>query len=166
MIQKLETIKDRKLQNGLNECVPITARTKKFPFKKDKITVITERKQFPLILSHVITVHNSQGSTLNYMKGDLSRSTGKKTATGKTYQQPISQGQFYTHLSCAKSRDKILLLNFDPEQFKLNESALENAHLGPFLSDNICKSYSSLFCFTKTNINGSPVKHIDEVLDD
>ena len=125
------------------------------------MTVIAERKQFPLILGH-----KSQGSTLNYMESDLSRSTGKKTATGKTYQQPISQGQFYTHLSCAKSRDKILLLNFDPEQFKLNESALENAHLGPFLSDNICKSYSSLFCFTKTNINGSPVKHIDEVLDD
>ena len=59
-----------------------------------------------------------------------------------------------------------MLLNFDSEQFKLNESALENAHLGHFLSDNICQSYSSLFCFTKTNINDSPVKHIVEVLDD
>ena len=125
MIQKLETIKDRKLQNGLNECVPITARTKKFPFKKDKITAIAERKQFPLILTHLITVHNSQGSTLNYMKGDLSRSTGKKTVTGKTYQQPISQGQLYTLLSLAKSRHKFFLLNFDPEQIKVNKSALE-----------------------------------------
>ena len=112
MIQKLETIKDRKLQNGLNECVPITARTKKFPFKKDKITVIAERKQFPLILSHVITVHNSQGSTLNYMKGDLGQSTGKKTVTGKTNQRPISQGQLYTLLSLAKSRHKVFFIEF------------------------------------------------------
>ena len=57
------------------------------------------------------------------MKGDLSWSTGKKSATGKTYQQPISQGQFYTLLSRAKNRDKVLLLNFDPEQIKVNESA-------------------------------------------
>ena len=192
-------MKERRLQNELKECVPITARTNKFPLKKGKITVIAERKQFPLMLGHAITVHKSQGSTLNYMKGDLSRSTGKKTATGKTYQQPISQGQFYTFLSCAKSRDKVLLLNFDPEQIKVNESALEemvrmrqesvfswqhplksfngtsmcllnirawNTHLKHFLMDNIYQSYSNLFCFTETNINGSPVKHIDEILDD
>ena len=188
------SMKDRRLRNELKECVPVTVRTKKFPLKKDKITVIAERKQFPLILGHAITVHKFQGSTLNYMKGDLSRSTGKKTATGKTYQQPISQGQFYTLLSRAKSRDKVLLLNFDPEQIKVNESALEgmvrmrqesvfswglplksfngtsvcllnirswNAHLEHFLSENICQNYPSLFCFTETNIDDSPVEHID-----
>ena len=59
------------------------------------------------------------------MKGDLSRSTGKKTATGKTYQQPISQGQLYTLLSRVTCRDKVLLLNFDPDELiKVNESAL------------------------------------------
>ena len=84
-----------------------------------------QNKEFPFILSHAIAVHKSQGSTLNYMKSDLSPSTGKKTITGKTYQQPISQGQFDTLLSRAKSRDKFLLLNFDPEQIKVNESALE-----------------------------------------
>ena len=41
-----------------------------------------------------------------------------------------------------------------------------NAYLEHFLSGNICQSYSSLFCFTETNINDSPVKHIGEVLDD
>ena len=41
-----------------------------------------------------------------------------------------------------------------------------NAHLEHFLRDNICQSYSSLFCSTETKINDSPVKHIDEVLDD
>ena len=92
-----------------------------------------------------------------------------------------------------------MLLNFDPEQIKVNESALEemvrirqesvfswqhplisfsgtsisllnirawNAQLEHFFSDNIYQSYSGLFCFTETNINDSPVKHIDEVLDD
>ena len=59
------------------------------------------------------------------MQGDLSRSTGKKTTTGKKYQQPISQGQYYTVLPCAKSRDKVLLLNFEPEDIKVNKSALD-----------------------------------------
>ena len=98
---------------------------KRFPLKKGKCTVIAERKQFPLILGHAITVHKSQGSTLAYMQGDLNRFNGKKTATGKNYQQLISQGQFYTLRSCAKSCDQVLFLNFEPEDIKLNESALE-----------------------------------------
>ena len=186
------SMKDRRLRGELKECVPVTARAKSFPLKKGKSTVVAERKQFPLILGHAITVHKSQGSTLAYMQGDLNRSTGKKTATGKNYQQPISQGQFYTLLSRAKSRDKVLLLNFEPENIKVNESALDemvrmrneslfswqhpiielngismclfnirswNVHLEHFLSDKIYSTYSSLFCFTETNINNSPAKH-------
>ena len=179
------SMKDRRLRGELKECVPVTARAKSFPLKKGKSTVVAERKQFPLILGHAITVHKSQGSTLAYMQGDLNRSTGKKTATGKNYQQPISQGQFYTLLSRAKSCDKVLLLNFEPENSKVNESALDemvrmrneslfswqhpiielngismclfnirswNVHLEHFLSDKIYLTYSSLFCFTETNI--------------
>ena len=41
-----------------------------------------------------------------------------------------------------------------------------NVHLEHFLSDKIYLTYSSLFCFTETNINDSPAKHIDEILDD
>ena len=41
------------------------------------------------------------------MQIDLNRPTGKKTATGKSYQQPISQEQFYTLLSRSKSADKV-----------------------------------------------------------
>ena len=119
------SLKDRRLCDELKECVPITARAKRFPLKKGKSTVIAERKQFPLILSHVITVHKSQGSTPAYMQGDVNRSTDKKTATAKNFQQPIPQGQFYTLLSHAKSCDKVLLLNFEPEDVKINESALE-----------------------------------------
>ena len=119
------SLKDRRLRGELKECVPITARARRFPLKKGKSTVIAETKQFPLILGHAITVHKSQGSTLAYMQSDLNRSTGKKTATGKNCQQPLSQGQFYTLLSRAKSRDKVLLLNFEPENIEVNESALE-----------------------------------------
>ena len=54
------------------------------------------------------------------MKGDLNQFTGKKSASGKDYQQPISQGQFYTLLSHAKSHDKVLLLNFEHENVKVN----------------------------------------------
>ena len=109
------------------ECVPITTRAKRFPLKKGKSTVIAERKQFPLIFGHAITVHKSQESTLAYIQDDLNRSTGKKTATGNNnnYWQPISQGQFYTLLFRTKSRDKVLLLNFEPEDIKVNESALD-----------------------------------------
>ena len=109
----------------LKEWVPITARAKRFPSRKGKSTVIAERKQLSLILGHAITVHKSQGSTLAYMQGDLNRSSGKKTATEKNYQQPISQGQFYTVLSCAQSHDKVLLLNFEPEDIKVKELALD-----------------------------------------
>ena len=44
---------------------------------------------------------------------------------GKDYQQPIFQRQFYLLLSLVKSRDKVLLLNVDPQDIKLSESALE-----------------------------------------
>ena len=99
---------------------------KEMSLNKGKITVIAERKQFLLIIGHAITPYKSQGSTLNYIKGNLSWSTRKKTGTGKTYQQPISRVQFYSLLSCAKNPDKVLLLNFDPEQINVNESALED----------------------------------------
>ena len=59
------SLKDRRLHDGLKECVPIAARAKRFALKKGKSTVIAERKQFLLILRHAITVDKSQGSTLN-----------------------------------------------------------------------------------------------------
>ena len=118
-------MKDRRFCDELKACVLITARAKRFPSKKGKSTAIAERKQLLLMFGHAITVRKSQGSTLAYMQGDLNRPTGKKTAAGKNYQQPISQGQFYTLLSRAKSHDNVLLLNFEPEDIKVNELALD-----------------------------------------
>ena len=96
----------------MKESVPISARAKRFPLKKRKSTDNAERKKFPLILGSAITVHKSQGSTMAYMYGDLNQSTDKKTATEKNCQQRISQGQCYTLLSCAKSHDNVIFLNF------------------------------------------------------
>ena len=118
------SLKNKTLHGELTECVRITARTKTFPLKKGKSTIIPERKQFSIILGHGITVRKSQRSTLAYIQGDVHRSTGKETVMGNDYQQLISQEQFYTLLSGAKSRDKVLL-NFEPEDIKVNESALK-----------------------------------------
>ena len=79
--------------------------SKKVFFEERESTVIAEKNS--LILGHAISVHKSLGSTLTYMQGNLNQSTGKKTAMGKNYQQPISeaQGQFYNLLSRDKSLD-------------------------------------------------------------
>ena len=53
------SLKDRRLCVDLKECLPLTARTTKFSVKKGKNTVIADRKQFPEILSHTITVCKS-----------------------------------------------------------------------------------------------------------
>ena len=40
-----------------------------------------------------------------------------------------------------------------------------DVHLQHCLSGRIYSTYSSLFCFTETNINDTPAKHIHEILD-
>ena len=64
------SLKDKRLLGELNEHLPITARTKRFPLKKGNSTAIAERKQFLLIVGHAITVYKSHGSSLAYTQGD------------------------------------------------------------------------------------------------
>ena len=96
------SMKDRRLHGELKECVPITARAKKFPLKKGKSTVIAEGKQFPLILGLAITAHKSQGSTMAYMQGDLNRSAGKKTNREELSTTYISGSILYLTFLCQK----------------------------------------------------------------
>ena len=53
------SLKNWRFRGELKEYVPITGRTKRFPLKKGKNTVIAERKQLSLILGHAIIVHKS-----------------------------------------------------------------------------------------------------------
>ena len=60
-------LKGRRLRGELKECVSIAA--KRFP--KVKSTIVAKKKQFPVILDQAITVHKSQGRTIDYMQGNL-----------------------------------------------------------------------------------------------
>ena len=91
--------KDKRLPGELKHCVPISVQTKTFPVaKKDNVRI--ERKQFPLVTAHALTIHKAQGSTMEYMTGDMDRTT--KTGSRST---PIYPGQFYTLLSRGKSEN-------------------------------------------------------------
>ena len=49
--------KDHRLRGVFKQSVPISVSTNRFPFKRSKSLIVTERKQFPLILAHAITIH-------------------------------------------------------------------------------------------------------------
>ena len=54
--------------------MPIWAVTQQFSFSKNRIRnadLIGEKEQFPLAVAHAMTVHNSQGSTVAYLAGDI-----------------------------------------------------------------------------------------------
>ena len=179
------SLKDGRLRGELKECVAISAKPKTFDFTKGKTTIKTQRKQFPMILAHAITIHKSQGDTLDYMKGDLDQTS--QSGKGKA---PVNPGQFYTLLSRAKSRDKIQLLNFDVSHIKVNQAALKeiermrkeskfswqhpllkmsgnnkmclfnirswNAHIKHFLADKVYTDNCDIFCFTETHLTHMP----------
>ena len=84
-------------------------------------TVTTHQKQIPLKLEHAITMHNFQGSTLEYMKGDFD-SISKNV---KLNTVPISQGTMHVILSQATRRDKLHLVNFELEHIKVNSATLQ-----------------------------------------
>ena len=167
-------LKDPRLRGDLKECIPIRPRTETFKYKN----VDVERNQFPVMLSHAMTTHKSQGMSLDYYVGDLDRSLapGKK---GKSSCQP---GLFYTMLSRGKQRKNIKLHNFDKSAIHVNKNALIEMqrmrtdsvlecvhplvklgdgsrmclsnivswrkHIQHFLSDKTLSLHSSVFCFT------------------
>ena len=109
----------------MKECVPITAVTKTFPYFHKNETVTGQQKQFPLKLGQAITVHNFQGSTLEYTKIHfhcLSKNGKSSTAV------PINLGVMYAIPSCAKIRLKLKFVNFESEHIEVNTGALKEIH--------------------------------------
>jgi hypothetical protein len=164
----------------LKECVPIEKTTKEFKVSKGKGTTLKgEREQFPLKVAHAMTIHKSQGSTIEYMTGDMDRSC--KTPG---YKSKVDSGMFYTLLSRATTRHKARLINFEKDVIKCNEKAklemhrlrtnsvlhcthpiedlsgnkicLHNIrkwdkHISHFLSSKQYIQNSAIFCFTETH---------------
>ncbi|XP_067206958.1 uncharacterized protein [Linepithema humile] len=69
------------------------------------------RKQFPLCLSYGITVHKSQGLSLQNAIIDIGNSV-------------FSHGQVYVALSRVTSSDGLHLINFDPSSIEASEEAI------------------------------------------
>ena len=190
---KAGSMRKVKCRDERKEWVQINAMTKSFPYTRGKTTVTVQRRQYPGVIAHAITIHKSQGSTLEYMIGNLNRTTSKSSK----HKVPIGQGQVYTLLSRAKSRNKIQLLNFEPEHIRVNKDALEemnrmrkesvfdwqhplkktdkniclfnirswNAHIKHFLSDKLYTDRSSIICFTETHLNNNNFTHLEELED-
>ena len=181
--------KDARLRGELKQCVAINVKTNSFPLaKKDNVRV--ERKQFPLVTAHALTIHKAQGSTMEYMTGDMDRTT--KTGTRAT---PIYPGQFYTLLSRARSRNTVRILNFDETNIVVSDlvkAEMErlrrdcvfswrhpilqnerikicllnivswNLHIQHILSDKYIMNNSHVMCFTETHVNSTSFQRIEE----
>ena len=104
---KITSIKIR--FNNLSEDVaikPVRRKVQIFP------GAFLHREQFPLCLSYAMTVHKSQGLTLQCALIDL----------GKTI---FAQSQAYVALSRLNSIAGLHLINFDPRKILINTSSLE-----------------------------------------
>ena len=182
--------KDVRLRGDLKQCVAITVHTNEFEYGRGRKNLYAERKQFPLVLAHALTIHKSQGSTLEYMTADLDRTT--KTGKGIV---PIESGQFYTSLSRATSRDRVKLDNFEECVIKVSKIVKSemarmrrdciftwdhlllqikgaklcllnmvswNLHIPHLLSDMYYFNHATVFCFTETHTGSSAFKRIEE----
>jgi hypothetical protein len=143
-----------------------------------------QRKQFPGILAHAITIHKSQGSTYEFMKCSMNKSFNPA-------------GMAYTMLSRAKNRAGIKLDNFKSHMIKTNEKAVNemnrmreesllnicnpllqlknpvilllnirswNCHIDHILNDPIYLINCSILCFTETKVqNTNTIKSIDQL---
>jgi hypothetical protein len=163
----------RKNNNINRDWVPIVAEVKSFSMKNDG-NVNCQRKQFPGILAHAITVHKSQGSTYSHMIGSMD--------DGQMCRRP---GMAYTMLSRAQNRSTIKLENFKSDMIQINKSALEemirmreecpliiehplykmnspvvlllnirswNKHITHLTSDPVYLNLCSILCFTETRV--------------
>ena len=181
--------KDARLIQALKDCVPVQPEVVKFSYKGKDIT----RKQFPLILAHGITTHKSQGSTIEYFVADLDRTPapGKRknycVTDGMAYTM-LSRGKKRANIkllnfdeSCIKVSKEALIemdrlrkdcvLDCQHPLKKINAPSISylnivrwTLHIKHFLSDTAHSEYSSLFCFTETNIVDEQYQRIKSYL--
>ena len=109
--------KNSKLPAALRDTVPIKCESRTFRLKGLSV----QRKQFPGIAAHAITVHKSQGGQFSYMMGDFNQ----KSSATSSRMGTVKPGQAYTMLSRAKGRTGIVLRNFLPKHIISNKKALE-----------------------------------------
>lgn len=81
-----------------------------------KSPVQVERTMFPIVPAFGITAHKSQGSTYEFVIGDLTIPPSMNT---------VMPGQLYTVLSRATHRTGLKLIEFLPQKIKVNQQALQ-----------------------------------------
>jgi len=81
-----------------------------YEYEDDNVNVI--RHQFPLVLAWSMTIHKSQGSTLDYAIIDLGTSL-------------FAENMGYVALSRCKTLDGIFIVNLIPERIRPNKESLE-----------------------------------------
>lgn len=73
--------------------------------------LLASRRQVPLILAWAVTIHKSQGQTIQKVRADVS--------------EVFESGQLYTALSRAVSVDTLQVIGFDPDRVKVDEISLK-----------------------------------------
>lgn len=117
-----------------------------FTIKEDKYQA--SRTQIPLILAWALTIHKSQGVTLDYTICDIGSSV-------------FAPGQAYVALSRVRNLRGLFLSNFDKNSLNANIRAVR---YNRFLEDNVCVSkypFSKIMeehlRKIKTDTNGKPL---------
>ena len=108
LIDFIEDFPKIRLLNGLE--IVITRQGWKYKEYNSKINVI--KSQIPLIPAYALTIHKSQGATLDTAIIDV----GSKI---------FEHGQLYTALSRVKSIENLYLINFDETKIICNEKVKE-----------------------------------------
>ena len=182
--------KDSRLIQELKDCVPLNPNVSPtFKYNGKEIT----RNQFPFIVAHGITGHKSQGSTLNYFVADLDRSPStvskkKLRVTEGMFYTMLSRGKDRKNIKLNNFDEACITVNksavAEMERLR-NNSVLDyphplkkmktptisylnivkwTLHISHFLSDTAHSVYSSLMCFTETNVAGSNFNRIKAYL--
>ncbi|ETW77510.1 hypothetical protein HETIRDRAFT_247956, partial [Heterobasidion irregulare TC 32-1] len=82
-----------------------------FRVEDNEGTVLARRVQVPLILAWAISIHKSQGQTIQRVKVDLGR--------------VFEKGQSYVALSRAASMEGLQVLRFDPNKVVAHPKVIE-----------------------------------------